>query len=198
MTREVLHLCDFVRRRFPVFEAQHCLPDASLPYECAEVDRHVDAAEFFEERGERQWRAAVVTFDERGDALSDVILRSGIQEDSTAGVGMNVDKTGRDCQPVGIDGQLGRRPVKNTDGGDGVALGTDVALVPRVTRPIHDVGMANDDVKRLDLEKKAQCGERQHSGHCTWRGSAWRYPTLTCAVLSHFGVRMILGIAPRR
>jgi len=56
---------------------------------------------------------------------------------------------------VGIDGHFRRQVFKTPDGSYGVSSNTDVALVPRIARPIHDMGVLNQDVEGLDLKKEA-------------------------------------------
>src|SRR6202043_98784 len=96
---DLLHLRDLFRRRFPVLEAKHLLADASLPHETSEVNGRMRVGYLLEERRQRYGGTAVLALDERGYALADVVLRRRIQENPAPGVGVDVDKTGRDCQP---------------------------------------------------------------------------------------------------
>ena len=78
-------------------------------------------------------------------------------------VGVTVDEAGRDDQPVGVDGALGRRP-DATDLDDAAAPDADVAAIARGARAVDDRPAANQQIEKgrplLDRQDPARAGRR--------------------------------------
>ena len=67
---------------------------------------------------------------------------------------MDVDKTGRDHHPFGVDGVGRGFRIEVTDSGDGVALDRDIAVVPGASRAVDDFAVGYEKVELLCAQKR--------------------------------------------
>ena len=143
---EAAHLVELGGRRPPVRAAEHRLAHRSLPDERPDVDRFLRRVELVEKRPERHRRSAVGPFDQRRDALPDVIVRGRQLEDVLARVVVDVDEPGRHDLAVRVDHARRRLCNRRRDARDRVAAHRDVGAIPRAAGAVDDAAVADDEI----------------------------------------------------
>ena len=143
---ERAHLVQLGARRRPIDFAHHFAAHRTLADEHREVGGDALRLHLGEKRRERNRRAAVGAFDQRGDALPHVVVGGRDLEDAAARVGVDVDEAGCDDQAARVDLTSGLALDPRRDLRDCVAPHRDLAAIPRAGGAVDDAGVADDEV----------------------------------------------------
>ena len=151
LPHERAHLLELVGRGLPIDRTHHPIADRSLADEAGEVRRDVRRRHAIEKRAERDRRRSIRPFDERRDALADIVVGGRHVEDAAARVGVNVDEPGRNRLAGGVDDPRRRRIDPPADPGNRVAANGDVASIPGAAGAVDDPAVLDDQIVRRRL-----------------------------------------------
>jgi len=147
LAHEGAHFVELFGSSGAVDEPHHFGPYTTLPYEGRIVDAELQSRQFFEEGSEGNRGAAIVAFDDGGDALAQDIFGGGKAKDGSAGVAVYINKAWGHYQSGYIDSLNGGLGGKNSDGGDEAVTNSDVGTVPGGTCSIDHAGVGKENVE---------------------------------------------------
>ena len=96
LPRQVFHPSDLGHRGAAVLQPEDLLADRALPCKRAKVHSHLVLRQLLEKRCERDWRAAIVPFQQRRYTLANVVLCIGILKNPAPGMRMDINEAGGD------------------------------------------------------------------------------------------------------